>query len=499
MMPPQTRESLGARVWNSPDQRRFAELSGDFNPVHLDPIAARRDLFGEVVVHGMHGTLGALNDYCRFLRRLGVGGVRLTKISVRFPGPILLGQRVETFVTDATDGNTKLQSFDGDRLVLDVRLEWVRWVRTAPNTATASPASRPLLYCRPRDDSFASLANRSGKLDLVLDDGLADALFPELSQMISAVTIAELLAVTRLVGMECPGMRSVLGKVSLVQTAGMGNESALTYKVVQTDDRFSLVKLAVTGPSLSGSIEAFYRPDPVGQPTVAEVGARIRQSGFATDFAAQCSLIVGGSRGLGEVTAKIVAATGGHAVITYQHGREDAHKIAAEITAAGLRGEARQLDVYAPDEAVAELHRAGIRPRHVYYFASPKIFVSKSGLFDSDVLARFTACYVDGFYKVYRACRRHWDYPLIFFYPSSVAVDEKNKELVEYGIAKIAGEALAHQLMEFDRQLSVIIRRLPRIATDQTVTLMRFPAADALDTMLSVVRDLTVSQAATRR
>jgi hypothetical protein len=33
------------------DQVAFAHLSGDFNPIHVDPIAGRRHMFGEPVVH----------------------------------------------------------------------------------------------------------------------------------------------------------------------------------------------------------------------------------------------------------------------------------------------------------------------------------------------------------------------------------------------------------------------------------------------------------------
>ena len=42
------------------DQRDFAQLSGDWNPIHVDPIQARRLLFGEPVVHGIHLVLWAL-------------------------------------------------------------------------------------------------------------------------------------------------------------------------------------------------------------------------------------------------------------------------------------------------------------------------------------------------------------------------------------------------------------------------------------------------------
>jgi acyl dehydratase len=493
MMQTQNAESLGQRLYNGHDQQRFAELSGDFNPLHLDPLIARREVFGDVVVHGIHAALGALSQYCRFLRSRGVEYLCLRTISARFPGPILLGQRIETFVTEATDGEAKLQSWHGDRLVLAVRIEWLS---VAKNSRAAAPPSRPLIESEPRDVTFAALANRTGSLDLVLDPALAHELFPDLVQLISAVTVAELLAVTRLVGMECPGMRSVLSSVSLGETVGVRAEPVMTYKVIGTDDRFSLVRLAVTGPSLAGNINAFYRPSPIAQPTINEVAARLTGKNPAGEITAHCALIVGGSRGLGEVTAKIVAAAGGHAIITYQRGRDDAEKIVAEITAAGLRAEARRLDVDAPDGAVAELHSLGIRPTHVYYFASPKIFVTKEGMFDAEVLARFTRCYVEGLYNVYRACRRHWDYPLMIFYPSSVAIDQKNKDLVEYATAKVAGETLASHLVQFDPKLSVLIRRLPRTATDQTTTLMPFPAEDALEVMLAIMRDLPVWQAA---
>ena len=36
------------------DQVAFAKLSGDYNPVHLDPLKARRTRFGYPVVHGIH-------------------------------------------------------------------------------------------------------------------------------------------------------------------------------------------------------------------------------------------------------------------------------------------------------------------------------------------------------------------------------------------------------------------------------------------------------------
>src|SRR5215467_8320269 len=45
---------------SSADSAAFAALSGDFNPLHLDPRAARRLVFGSAVPHGIHVLLSSL-------------------------------------------------------------------------------------------------------------------------------------------------------------------------------------------------------------------------------------------------------------------------------------------------------------------------------------------------------------------------------------------------------------------------------------------------------
>src|SRR5579872_4864067 len=79
-----------ARSFTEADQQRFAELSGDVNPMHMDPVAARRVYFGAPVVHGVHATLWMLDEVGR--RRPAPGGV--ASLHVRFSRPILVGDAV---------------------------------------------------------------------------------------------------------------------------------------------------------------------------------------------------------------------------------------------------------------------------------------------------------------------------------------------------------------------------------------------------------------------
>ena len=43
-------------------QSQFADIVRDFNPVHIDPIAARSSMFGQKIVHGIHGTIRQLDS-----------------------------------------------------------------------------------------------------------------------------------------------------------------------------------------------------------------------------------------------------------------------------------------------------------------------------------------------------------------------------------------------------------------------------------------------------
>ena len=87
---PQTlHELVGEWSLSTSAGRRYAAVSGDWNPIHLWPLSAR--LFGMKgpIIHGMHTVAKA----CAKLEQ--VQGQRLTAIAARFKVPIELGSEVE--------------------------------------------------------------------------------------------------------------------------------------------------------------------------------------------------------------------------------------------------------------------------------------------------------------------------------------------------------------------------------------------------------------------
>jgi 3-hydroxybutyryl-CoA dehydratase len=84
------------RTVTDADIRRFAEVSGDDNPVHLDEDYARTTRFGGRIAHGMLGA-GFISAVLG-TQLPGYGTVYLSQ-SLSFRRPVKIG---ETIVTEAT-------------------------------------------------------------------------------------------------------------------------------------------------------------------------------------------------------------------------------------------------------------------------------------------------------------------------------------------------------------------------------------------------------------
>jgi len=75
--------------------RQFAEMSGDFNPIHLDDDYAKTTRFGRRIAHGM--IMGALIS--RMLNeRIGSGGIYLGQ-TLKFVNPVFIDDVVTLEMT----------------------------------------------------------------------------------------------------------------------------------------------------------------------------------------------------------------------------------------------------------------------------------------------------------------------------------------------------------------------------------------------------------------
>lgn len=93
-------------IWHVPGDigRRYGEISGDRNPIHLHPLTARLFGFPRAIAHGMWTKARCL---AAFEGRLPSGYT----VDVRFKSPVLLPARCG-FAVQSTEGGWEFQLFD---------------------------------------------------------------------------------------------------------------------------------------------------------------------------------------------------------------------------------------------------------------------------------------------------------------------------------------------------------------------------------------------------
>ena len=179
-----------------------------------------------------------------------------------------------------------------------------------------------------------------------------------------------------LVGMICPGLNSVLSALNVNVAPTATSENAVVFHVAAYDSRFRLFNITFEG-AIQGDLEAFVRQPPQDGPSIAEVAAHIRPG----EFDGRRSLVIGGSRGLGALTAKVLAAGGGTVAITYAAGFAEAQTVKDEINErVGGKCQLLKLDVTTDAFEMMSIDREQLDA--VFFFATPRIFRKAASVFD---------------------------------------------------------------------------------------------------------------------
>jgi len=88
-------EASMSRIVSEADIVAYAALSGDYNPVHLDPEYAAKTIFRERIAHGIlsAGYISALFG----MKLPGPGAIYISQ-TLNFKGPVKIDDRVESLV-----------------------------------------------------------------------------------------------------------------------------------------------------------------------------------------------------------------------------------------------------------------------------------------------------------------------------------------------------------------------------------------------------------------
>jgi len=462
---------LGSHIFKKADIESFARASGDFNPMHVNPVFARRLITGGQTVHGMYTLLFALDLYYQAHSHTP------NQIKVFLQKPILEGELIE-FFCEAHTGETHITARNKYGQVASILMLGKGGINTTP-IKCKRPEKKVV-----RNYSFSDIKGVRGILSIMAAEEDLDRKFPFAKRMLGAHVVATIMAFSRLVGMTMPGLHSIF--TGLDMKFGMQYSNPLSWKVLRHISPKVPIKISLEAQGFYAEINSFIRPAPVRQATMREVKKVIEP----TAFVAQRALIVGGSRGLGELVAKCVALGGGEVHITYNKGKNDAYKVQKAINRLGGLCKRSILDVNEIDSigSIGSLLKS-FQPTHIYYFPSPSIR-NNINSYNTALFDEYYSVYVTAFRRLVDAASANIQHSFSVFYPSTIFIEEDKKGFAEYINAKIAGEQEAELLEAEYSRAHIIIKRLPPLKTDQTASLTAGEAEPPLEVISNLLFEM---------
>ena len=438
--------------FNQKDQLAFATLSGDFNPAHLDPNYARRLIWGGASVHGIHQVFFGINYWLKSKNKKYI----FQKFNAKFLKPLLVTSKFNIEVTEL-EKSVEIRLISSNIVTTRINFSY----KTVSHLYNENFPNRTFVESLPSQLGIENIDSLERFEEVCFDQTLLLKLFPNIFYHFCHIQIGVALSTTRIVGMKCPGLNSIFSELALGFT-GQPNRDILSvlYKVDRIHKIFKRIDFKFSFPQMTGKIKTFLRPIPYSQPTIESLSDLIKEK----QLHGEKVLVIGGSRGIGEVTLKLLALGGAEVFFTYNKGKIDADRIVGELKQHDLQVSYFKYDVLKKGQQIKDTFT------HLYYFATPFIFTGQKDKFQFESFSTFSEFYLKGFFDiVQQLCDKGLEK---VFYPSTIAISDCVNGMWEYSAAKAAGEQLCKSLEKRYKHLTIHRPRLPRILTDQTVSVM---------------------------
>ena len=456
---------ISKKVFTYENSVSFAKFSGDKNPIHIDPIRARKTISGECIAHGVNSLLWAIDSLIK------ISGKFYKNYSARFINPIILNEYI---MCELDPGKNQIRITQNS---IDI-LSMINFSESI-NVESFPPAlmfniNKSLIS--PIDNQLNGIDRSPTESVYGGDKSIGKELYPSLNQKVGEDIIYEISTLSNIVGMQVPGLNSLLYRCNI---SVVNNDISPNYHVSEFDKRFKMACVEYKGRNINSMIESFVRP--TSTPSLDCEDIRKRLKGMKP-YKGRKFLIIGGSRGIGASVCKVLGLLGGAVTITYAVSRNDAHSVYMDINNNGdykplLRKFDVNIDNY--NEVLDGEYD------DLLYFATPKIFGYSSGEFQHEKYERFRQVYCVAFQEIAKAFIDRGGKTI--FYPSTIALEQKKKDLREYAKAKKEGEDICTELGE-SYKVKVLVRRFDRIDTDQTLSVVSVPAMDPIDIAIDIVK-----------
>lgn len=437
---------LSKKIFNIRDQKKFASLSGDYNPIHINQIEARKSLVGNIIVHGINTFLWSLEYFIKQKESI------YTSFKINFLYPLSIGDSVELYWNEEKK---------------ELIIKNIKGIVFCSIKCSKKKKSVDSLSIIPRKNKVLMNPVKLEPTDLkkkVLikfntgNKNYAKKLFPNLSNKLGEDIVYEIAGLSSIVGMYIPGLKSLFIGLELDIRKKNIKESIKILK----QNNLGMILLEYTGKNIFSKMRACFTPDPIITESCESIKNKLKINFSLNGYHI---LVIGGSRGLGSVVSKIAIIYGAKVTLTYYKGLEEAKLIENDVEAFGGDLTIKYLDV-TNDKSIKNILEIY---DHIYYFPTPKIKKNISNSYDQNLHNRYLLYYVEGFRNITKLINMKKQSKIM--YPSTIFIDKKSKGLSEYIDAKIKGELFCSQFAS-KKSLIIYTPRIPAVLTDQNISLI---------------------------
>ena len=462
-------KKIGSKIYRNSDQAQFANTSKDFNKIHIDKIFARKLIFGEQIVHGINILLTALS----FLKEKNS---KIRNIGCNFLNPIFLNYKVDFL---------KIKKNSSIIIYVKVKseLKCIFYLREEikVNKIKRIEAKKLKKINLKKKIKISKSALNFKAYNLETNKIKIPKKFLKILKILKKKQIQEILSISFFVGMICPGKYSLISSIDINLYSGLEPYSDIFYKIKKKDRRFNRFEIHFSN-TIFGKVFAFSYNVPF-QEKLSFFKKRIKEN---ISLYKKNSLIIGGSRGLGEDTSKILASAGSNIILTYFIGKQDAKKIKKEINRhTNVKCKTLKLDLSNSSfiKKIKKLKKIDF----IFYFATIKIISTK--IFNFELYKKYKKIYCSNFYKMCKIINQISSNQIKVFFPSTIFINEKQKKYSEYIRAKKDSEKIIKKINKNFKRVKVISVRLPVMSTSQNISIFNQRKKNSQNLLIPIIKN----------
>ncbi len=309
---------------------------------------------------------------------------------------------------------------------------------------------------------------------------MARNIFPALTMKYGSAVVLELASLSNIVGVFSPGLNSIFKRLNLEFKV---SRALPHYDIQKIDRRTKQINFTVYGQYFKAAIEAFYLPRKIKSDSIKSICEKNSLTSGIENIKKIRSLVIGGSRGIGEYISKAIIAFGGTSTLTYSQGEIEALAVFNQTNDPKV---CEIINLHLDQKLESFDRILGLKSFNlIFYMASPKILNDS----ESESNNAYELIYYELFKKLIFELK-DLNFDGIVFYPSTIFVTIPDNVYGRYTKAKIKG---ADFILDFNtkKEFQIHFERLPKLKTQQNLTLIDYDFHDMNDTILPILINLS--------